>query len=242
MKIRIWHVIVFVVALVIFAVLMAPAAFFVRQHPGAFTYARVHGSIWNARLEEVQLGPYHAETARWRIAVLDVIQGKVRAPIDFEQGTIQGRVMLLANFSNDRRIFIPTLQLEGVDMGPRGAWPGEVRISNLDIFFEDGVCAAAQGAVYSDVFVRAGETLGWAGPPLNGVAACEGNDAVITVNGRNSAGEQVVGRMLLRGDGSGAWRVAVQGAQPETAAALIGAGLEQGDGEIGYGEDMRWLP
>lgn len=239
---KIWHVLVFVVALIAFAVMMTPAAFFVRQQPDGFTFARINGSIWNGRLEEVQLGPYHAETARWRISFFDITQGKVRAPIDFESGTMEGRVMLLANVNNDRRLFIPTLRLDGVDLGPRGAWPGEVRISNLDIFFDDGVCSAAQGAIYSDVFVRAGETLGWAGPPLNGAAACEGEDAVISATGRNALGEQVTARMLLRGDGSGAWRVSVQNAQPDTATALTGAGLQAGEGDIGHGEDMRWLP
>lgn len=242
MRIKIWHILVFVVALVTFAVAMTPAAFFVRPHPPAFTFASAAGAIWNGRLQEVQVGPYHAEAAHWRISFLDVIQGKIRAPVDFESGTIEGRVMLLANINNDRRIFIPALRLDGVDLGPRGAWPGEVRISNLDIFFDDGVCQAAQGTVFSDVFLRAGERLGWAGPPLNGSAACEGEDAVVAASGRNALGEDVSARIVLRGDGSGIWRVSVQNAQPETAIAFAGAGLQAEGGELGYGEEMRWLP
>jgi len=242
MKIKIWHIAVFILALVIFAMIMAPAAFFVRQQPDSFRFARVSGSIWDGRLDAVEVGPYRAETARWRISALDVIQGKVRAPIDFDSGTIEGRVMLLANVQNDRRIFIPTLRLDGVDLGTQGAWAGEVRISNLDILFINGVCTAAQGAIYSDVFVRAGETLGWAGPPLNGSAVCEGEDAVVSAIGRNALGEEVNTRVVLRGDGAGSWRVVVRNPQPATAVALAGAGLQAEDGEFGYGEDLRWFP
>lgn len=242
MKVRIWHIVLFVVALVAFGVAMTPAAFLVRERPDAFTFARVQGSIWNGRLEQVRLGPYRADSATWQISFLDVIQGKVRVPVELVAGTMQGRVMLLANVHNDRRLFIPTLRLDGVDLGPRGTWPGEVLISGLDIFFDDGVCSAAQGTVYSDVFVRSGERLGWSGPTLNGAAACEGEDAVITMSGRNAMDEQVTGRIVLRGDGSGSWAVAVEGAQPETAAALASAGLQDGAGEAGYGEVMRWLP
>lgn len=243
MKIRIWHIVVFAVALVIFAIAGAPAGFFFPQRPGEVTYARAEGTVWNARLEGVHVGPYAAERARWTLSPLDVIRGKAIVPVDFEDGTIEGRVTLLGNVQGDRRIAMPHLRLQGLTLGELSL-PGETRMNGVDILFEDGVCTRAQGRAASDVLMRAGQAIGWLGPSVAGTATCDGDDARILLTGANSVGERVNVRIVLRGGGAASWRISVQTGRAETIAALNAAGFTRGvaDGALGYGEDTRWLP
>jgi hypothetical protein len=238
---KLWHVIVFVIALVISGVILAPAAILVRQQPGLLEFERAQGGIWNGQLEGVRVGPYQAERARWRVGFGDLLQGEVHAPIVFDSGTIEGQITLSADIRNGRRISIQSLRVEGVQMGSR-TWPGEVQVRHLDIVFTDGVCTSARGAVSSDVWLRARANDARAGPPLSGEAACEGEDAVITMSGQSALGEQGIGRMVLRGDGTGAYRMAIQDARPETTAELEAAGFHLAGGEVGFGEEIRWLP
>jgi len=242
MKIRLWHILVFVVALAVFAVARAPAAFFLQQHPGALTYDAAEGTIWNGTLRGAVIGPYRVTSARWSLSPLDLVQGKAIAPVSFA-GDIEGDVILLGNLQGDRRIGAAALRIHGAPVGMAMA-PGETRFHGLDILFEGGACARAQGRVESDVLVRAGEAIDWSGPPLSGAASCDGRNARITLQGANAAGERVNAHITLMSDGAAAWRVAVHGPQPSTQAALTAAGFTPGaaDGALGYGEETRWLP
>jgi hypothetical protein len=243
MKIRLWHILVFVVALAVFAVARAPAAFFLPQRPGQLTYAGATGTIWRGELQTVQLGHYHAQTASWRLSPLDLVQGKAIVPVSFGDGDIEGRMTLLANWDGDRRIAIQHMQLTGLTLRNM-ALAGETRINGLDILFEDGACVRAQGRVESDVLARAGQTLGWPGPSIVGAASCDGENARILLSGANDRGERVNARIVLQPNGAAVWRVSVQTEQPETIAALGAAGFTRGvaDGLLGYGEETRWLP
>jgi hypothetical protein len=243
MKIRIWHLAVFIVALVAFAVAFAPAAIFVPQRPGALTYERAEGSVWNARFQRVRIGPYSADSASMRLSPFDVVQGKAIVPVELRDGTIEGSLMLLGNWHGDRRLAAQNLRLQGISLGRLQA-EGEVLFRGLDVLFEDGVCTRAQGRVETDALVRAGGSLNWSGPPLVGSASCDGDDARILLSGANELGERVNLRANLRSDGAASWRLSVQGARPQTEAALVAAGFTRGvaDGALGYGEDLRWWP
>lgn len=242
MNIRPWHIVVFVLALLVFAIARAPAAFFAPQRPGVFTYERALGTVWRARLEKVRLGPYETSSLSWRLSLLDLLQGKARAPLDFERGSIEGRVMLLANMHNDRRLYAPNLTLIGFPLTENLRAPGETTLSDIDIFFDNGVCLFAHGQAQSDVLARAGEAIGWPGPPLTGDAACEGEDARILLIGTSAAGERVSARLTLRGDGGAEWRLIVQSVTPETELALTAAGFQRGADGFEISKDGRWLP
>lgn len=243
MKIRVWHLLVFPLALLVFAVARAPAAYFVRQHPGHFSYASAEGTVWDAELTSVQLGPYAAANATWRLALFDVLQGKAIVPIVFRNGSIEGEVTLLGNVQGDRRIIAPALRLDGLALANGLRAPGETRISQLDILFLGGACESARGEAETDVLVRLGQALGWEGPRLAGQAACAGQDAQLTLAGSNAAGERVSLEIVLEGDGDGVWRATVMTQAPVTMAALAGAGFTPGsDGSLTYGENIRWLP
>ncbi len=244
MKIRLWHVIVFVLALVVFAVAWAPAAVFVPQRPGQLSYDRAEGTIWRARLSGVRLGSYAAATATWRLALLDIVQGKAIVPVQFSDGDIEGTLTLLGNWHGDRRLAVQNLRLDGLALAQRGRLAGETRINGLDILFEDGVCTRALGRIESDVLQRGGQALGWPGPALAGDASCDGADARILLTGANEQGERVDVRIMLKGDGAATWRAAVLTQQPATVEALLAAGFNRSaaDGSLGYGEDTRWFP
>lgn len=241
MRFRLWHALVFVLALAIFAVARAPAAYFAPQRPGVFTYDSASGTVWRAAFEGVRIGPYQARTMTWRLSPFDLVQGKARLPLTFSQGTIEGEAMLLANWRNDRRLYVSTLRLEGAPLGAVLA-PGETHIRELDVFFDDGNCAAAAGQLESDVLVRAGQALNWPGPPLSGGAVCDGEDALVRLTGTNEAGESVAALMILSGDGAAQWRISVQTDRPETEAALAAAGFARGPEGLGRSEEGRWLP
>lgn len=241
MKVRLWHIAVFLIALVVFAGASAPASFFAPRPSETFAYERAGGTVWRARFENVRLGPYDARAMSWRLSPLDLVQGKARLPLTFEDGAIEGEAMLLANWHGDRRIVASSLRLEGAALGSLHL-PGETTIEGLDIFFDGGRCAQAAGSVQSDVLTRAGAALGWPGPPLAGAAVCEGEDGRILLSGVNGLGDQVTVSVDLRGDGAVLWRARVQTTTPEAAAALAAAGFApDGDGLVKNGEG-RWLP
>lgn len=243
MRIRVWHVIVFALALIVSGLALAPPAFFVPQRPGQLTYERAEGTIWNARLSGVHVGPYAAARANWRLSPLDVVRGRAIVPVEFADGSIEGNAMVLGNVQGDRRIAASQLTLSGLVLGALNL-PGETRLHGVDILFEDGACVRAQGRVESDVLTRASQSLGWPGPALAGPATCDGEDARIMLSGANDLGERVNLRVLMQGDGAAAWRISVQTDRAETIAALSAAGFTRGvaDGALGFGGEMRWLP
>ncbi len=243
MRIKPWHIALFVVALMVFAIARAPAAFFLPQRPGALNYSDAEGTVWDAQLSSVALGPYRVASATWRLSPIDLVQGKAVVPIALRGGDLEGDLMLLGNRHGDRRVGVSALRVNGLPFAGR-MLPGETRFQGLDILFEDGACARAHGRVESDVLVRAGESLGWAGPSLAGNAACEGNNARIALMGATEGGERVTALILLMPDGAASWRLSVFSRRDQTLAALSAAGFTRSaaDGTLGYGEDTRWLP
>lgn len=235
---RIWHFLVFAVALGGFALAFAPAAFFVAPREG-FSYARISGAIWDARIEGARLGGYGVEEIAWRISPFDLVQGRVIAPLRL-RGDLEGEAVVLANMT-DARLQIPNMRVTGLRMA-RLHLDGETQVQGLDLFFEKGACALAQGTVSSNVLARAGRMLGFQAPELSGAARCEGRDALLAMAGAATTGEQVSFDLRLRGDGSGEWRLAVHGANAETAAALAGAGFQPQSDVLVMSERLTWLP
>ncbi len=242
MNIKLWHIVVFVLALVAFALARAPASVVVPQRPEAFTYVRATGTVWDATLEQVRIGNYAVDTLTWRISALDLVRGKLIVPLRLS-GEIEGDVTLLANWEGDRRIVVRRARLQGLPLGAV-VLGGETQIEGLDIFFENGVCATAAGQMRSDVIARAGQALRFVGPDLAGVAVCEGEDAVIQLNGQSADSGRVSATMRLRGNGGGDWRVSIEGASDEAVTALGAAGFERDDalGALVKREDLKWLP
>ncbi|MBY0562963.1 MAG: type II secretion system protein N [Hyphomonadaceae bacterium] len=243
MSIKLWHVLVFVFALVVFALAGAPARVLAPQHPGAFTYERADGTVWRGRLEAVRVGALSAGSLSWRIALFDVLQGKIDAPIGISGGDVAGEGRLLANLQGDRRLMIAQLRIDGMPLGA-AMLPGQTQIEGVDVFFDAGQCVQAEGRATSDVLQRAGQTLRFDGPALAGAMRCDGADALLELTGTNVAGDSALVTVRLRGDGSGEWRVGVRSASIETQAALVAAGLtaDPVSGETSISEGMTWLP
>lgn len=237
---RLWHILVFAIALGLFSLAYAPAAFFVPPREG-FSYTRISGAVWNARIEGARIGRYQADAISWRISPFDLLQGRVIAPLRFS-GEIEGDAVLLANL-RDRRVRIPNLRVRDFHLDGL-VLSGETEIWALDLFFEGGRCARAEGRLTSDVLTRAGQALGFDGPALVGGASCDGDDALVEMAGAAATGERVRLSLRLRGDGTGQWRVNVQGAGAQAQAGLLGAGfgIEPQSNELTKGEGLRWLP
>ncbi len=243
MKIRWWHIIVFVLALIAFGIALAPASLLASRQ-GDLNYQRAEGTIWAGRLHGVQIGDYAVDQVSWTLSFFDVVRGKAVVPVVFEGGDIEGRIVLLGNWHGDRRFAAQNVRLRGLRVGEGLVLSGVTNFHDVDVLFAGGVCTRGQGRIVSDVFRQAGASIGWSGPDVEGRPRCEGDDAVVVLTGANEAGERVNMRILLAGDGAAAWRVSVVTQRPETLAALREAGFERGaaDGALGYGEDTRWLP
>ncbi len=243
MSFRLWHAVVFVVALVVFAAARAPAAFFAPQRPGAFTYDGVQGTIWNAQFNNVLLAGYPVRVVSWRLSLADLLQGKLAADVSLVDGAIQGDVRLLANWRGDRRILAPRLDIEGASLSPGLTLAGATQVRDLDIVFLNGKCSEASGALNSDVLTSNAQVLGWAGPPLTGAAGCRGDDGIVALVGERD-GESARAEIAFRGNGDAEWRVDVATATQTVEAALIGAGFARDPGQAALAAKgtMRWAP
>jgi len=208
MRPKLWHVLVFSLAFAVFAITMAPASLLVRPQPGVLTYASAMGTVWNGRLEDVQLGPYGARELSWRVRAIDLLRGQLVLDAIADGGHLNGSARLIAGLDGSRRIVVPEAQASGAAISGV-AVEGVTLVRDLDIAFARGACAEARGYVESDVLTRAGPALGWVGPPVSGGAFCEEGIAVIAVSGASATGETMSGRLSLHPGGAGEWRVEV---------------------------------
>jgi hypothetical protein len=239
--IRLWHIIIFVVAFALFAVARAPASLIIPQRPGVLTYASAEGTIWRARFVGLRIGALDAGEALWRLSFRDLTQGKFVARIDLSGGDMVGDATLLGNWRGDRRLVSNSLHLRGAPSSPQLALPGVTTIGNLDIFFSGGRCVSAQGSLFSDVLVRTSSLWRWDGPPLRGAAICADAVARLDLSGAGETGG-VRAVLDLSPDGRGVWRVEVRTDRPEAGAALQAAGFASEAGAFRLSREVRWAP
>jgi hypothetical protein len=239
--IRSWRLIVFLAALAVSAVALAPARLFVRQQPGALTYASADGTIWRARFGGVRFGPFDAGDVAWRLSFKDLVQGKMIARIDMSGGEIVGDAAVLGNWRGDRRLVAHSLHLTGAPVTPTLRLAGVTTVGNLDLLFRDGRCAAAQGALFSDVLVRTSSQWRWQGPQLRGTAICVDEAARLDLSGSSESGS-VRAALDLAPDGRGVWRIEVRTSRPEVGVALRAAGFGPGPQDFRLSREVRWSP
>lgn len=243
MTIRLWHIVLFVVALLGFAAALAPAWLFARSTPGGFSYARAEGTIWRARFVDARLGPFRSAEIGWRLSLLDLVQGRFLGDATFSGGDIDGSARLLANLDGDRRIIAPSLTLSGAQAGG-AALAGASALQGIDVLFIRGACDSAAGALSSTVLAANEAAFRWRGPPLAGALSCVGDDAQAVMSPSDGSVAGLAVTLTLHGDGAGEWRARLP---PDTQAAAgvlaqLGApATPEGDALIARG-DMRWFP
>ncbi len=242
-SLRIWHIIVFAVALIAFGVARAPASLLAREARGAFTYARAEGTIWDGRLEGVRLAGLDAGALVWKVRLADLVQGKFVASFGADGAQVKGQGLYLANYHGHRRIVVETATITGAPLAPGLALAGETSISGLDIFFGDKGCEAARGALRSDVLEKNSTVLRWTGPQLSGAATCEGEDARVALEGAQN-NEIVSIVALLRPNGDGQWSATARTDSEEARLGLAAAGLslDPATGAVAMTREFRWAP
>lgn len=243
MKIRLWHIGFFVVALIAFAVAWAPPWLFVPKREGGFTYERATGTIWSARFEGARLGALDAGDVGWKLSLFGLFQGKIDADLVFAGGAVRGDVNVLANWGGDRRVIAPSLRIEGAALGEGAPLSGVTTIEDLDLYFSEGRCVTAAGRLTSDVLTRNSERLRWRGPALGGEASCAEEAAQLALFG-GADGDNVQSMLNLGATGSGEWRTYVSTAKPPLRAALEARGFTPAPGgqNMVHVEEFRWLP
>lgn len=243
MSIRPWHVVLFVVALLAFAIARAPAAVFAPKRDGGFTYAAVEGTIWRAQFTQARAGPFDLGALSWRLSFWDLIQGRFLAHVSMTGGRLVGDVRLLANADGDRRLITGGLQLNGVALGGL-TFAGGAQVAATDILFVRGACARAEGAARSDMLAVNEAVLRWRGPPLSGQPLCAGDTADWTLQPADGAGGPTRITLLLGADGRGRWRAQLPTDRPEAALALTQAGVAHAvqAGAMTAEGELRWFP
>jgi hypothetical protein len=242
-KLRLWHIVFFLIALVVFAVVQAPAALFARFAPAGVSIAKAEGTIWQAELTGLTLNGLPVERASWHLQTGQLLQGRVIGQAQFSGGGLAGDVGVLGNFAGDRRLIAKDLVLNQLPLAEGVALQGQTRARDVDVTMVDGRCQTAQGIVDSAVLVDNAALLGWAGPPLSGSFACVGENAEVAMTG--VVGEDRVRLLLsLRPNGTGQWRAELTTARVQTQAQLVALGFAPDGGAntlVRTGE-MRWVP
>lgn len=242
-KLRLWHIVFFLVALVVFAVVQAPAALFTRFAPEGVSIAKAEGTIWRAQFTGLRFNGLPVERASWHLAAGQLVQGRVIGRAQFSGGGLVGDIGVLGNFTGDRRLIAKDLVLTMLPLAEGVVLQGQTSVRDLDVTMVDGRCHTAQGIVDSAVLVDNAALLGWAGAPLSGSFACVGDNAEVAMTG--VVGEDRVRLLLsLRPDGTGQWRAELTTARVETQAQLTALGFTAAgpaNALMRTGE-MRWVP
>jgi hypothetical protein len=237
--IRLWHILIFVLALGAFGIARAPAAMLSRLAP--FSYASAEGTVWDARFLQAEISGLSAGELTAKTSFWELLGGRLNTKLSANGPGISGRGALLANLEGDRRIVLESAIVEGAPLGNGVILPGRTEIDGLDLFFDNGACTQAQGVIRSDILSRNGAALRWNGPELVGGAQCWGEAGQITLSG-NKDEDSFTAVVTLQGDGAGQWRAVVISGRPEVLAGLATVGFEPEDGSMALRKDFRWFP
>jgi hypothetical protein len=236
-----WHIVLFVLALAIFAAVLAPVGVLAPQKPGAWTYASAQGNAWGAKFTDAKVGPLKAGDVEWRLNPGALLTGSAGGDARFSGGQIKGDAAVRFGLGGARAINSKSLSVEGIPWRG-GALAGIILLRDLDIAFANGRCARARGTAESDILTRNASSLGWAGPALAGEARCTGRDAVVAMI--DNTGD-VEARLTMRPDGGATWRLGVRSASGERAALLAANGFapdHTGAPGMEMTGEMRWAP
>jgi hypothetical protein len=240
--IKIWHIVVFVLALVLFGIARAPVGLVTGGAGDTLRYVRADGTIWSARLTGAELAGLDAGEATWRLSLFDLFSGKFIADMAFAGAEVKGEVQLLGNWLGDRRIVVKALEVNGAPISPDLRLNGRTTIANLDIFFRRRDCETATGDARSDVLASNSGLLRWQGPELIGVAQCDGEWGRLPLVGGTDE-ERVLIMLSFRGDGEAEWQVRADTAREDARAALVAAGLAPDPrGALIKSAQWRWFP
>lgn len=243
MKIRIWHIVIFAIALAASAIALAPAQLLFRGSEGVLTFHRAEGTIWHATLRQVDLSGLDGGDATVTVSLFDLMQGSVVSDIAFNGPDLSGQVRLHMSLNGDRRLESPALVISGMRARGVGRVPGSTRVTGLDVTFRQQACAAAQGQIDSDVLVKVAEQTGGVAPLLTGNATCVGQVGRLTLQG-DAGGDSASALLDLGGNGTGSWSVTYRTSKPQLAASLIAAGFTPDEQAAAFNSkgDMTWLP
>jgi hypothetical protein len=229
--IRIWHILLFALALAAFAVVNAPASLF-PQRTGVLTYSRAEGSVWQGRFEGATLFGLKMTEVVWHLKPSRVLQGELAADVTLAGPELSGEVTIVRSLGARLQVRSNVLRLEGLPLENAEAVAGLTMARNLDVRFVAGQCVQAQGSLESDLLVKATAGLGLQGPSLSGQARCAGSEVQLPLNGQN-ASMSIETELALRANGTAQWRGRSQSAIPQLEAIFMSLGFtpaEDGDG------------
>lgn len=224
---RLWHALVFLLALAVSAVALAPASF-VPQRPGEFAYQRATGSIWDGRYEGVVIGDLDVGEVDARLSPLRLLTATLAMDARFSGERVSGDLHIERGLFGNRSLRSGTLTVVGLPLAPGFALPAETSIEDLQVAFDRAQCRAASGNVETDALQRIPALTAWDGPALQGTAVCRDGAAQLLLSSENRHGEIASLLLTLQGDGAGEWRMSVSSSRQEVAAALQSVGFAAG--------------
>lgn len=192
------------------------------------TYSSVHGSVWNARFERVQLGSRPAmRDVRLKLEPLGLLQGDMRFDWEIRDDSIRGQGKL--HWTGTRLSVSDSQLVVNADWIVRGLpMRSPIVVELVDADWSEGQCEHASGAIESAALVEMGRRYGVAAPILTGPIRCEDGSLLATLSGETDS-------VSLRGEvalevADISWQADIRTGPGGLADALRAMGVENNDG------------
>lgn len=240
MILRSWHAAVFGIALMAFAIALAPASVFLKPGTSGFSFTSAEGTIWRPTLRDVTFGDLRAGDVRLRIDPFALLRATLAADASLNGPDVKGDVRVERN--GGLRLLSKSLVVTGAPLPGVGRLSGETRLQDIEVALTRTSCQSAAGRIESDALAKTlAGALADAAPLMGGVVTCVDRAARFDLNGQ-SGPDALQAWLDLKGDGSGDWRVAVNSSDPSRAAVFLASGLTP-DGKGGFEKrgTLTWL-
>ncbi|MEO0983617.1 MAG: type II secretion system protein N [Pseudomonadota bacterium] len=194
---------VFVIVLAFALVAATPLSFVLQRANIASTglqWGQAQGTVWNGRLSGLTYGVQPIGDMRLSLRPSALLSGRVAYDLDWNgpagrgSGTLEFNrdVVILENVEAEARI----AELKGLADRVR-ALGGRVELRAETVRVRRGRCAEASGRVSTDALANAAAAFGRAFAVVEGPIECDGPMLQIPLQGRSSAGDELVARLRV---------------------------------------------
>jgi hypothetical protein len=238
---RLWHLIIFVVLLAVFAAGLTPVSVLAPSRPGSFSYERAEGSAFDARFAGARLGGLDLGLATWRLDPGALMRGELGGRVNLQGGVAAGAADIALGFNNAARIASDALVFAPLWGAQGEAGIGRADMQGLAVAFAGDACLDARGDATATL--SSGPVASMPLIALAGRVACVGNDAQLRMTGERD-GTNVEILITAQADGAGAWRITIRAEDPAMQAALAALGLTRGESSWNVSRmgGFRWRP
>ena len=229
--------VLFVAVMLITIIWQAPLSFALRRanlDQYGLQWERARGSIWNGQVTGLSLGQQAIGNAVLKLHASDLLKGHIGYDVVWSGRPGRGTGTL--SFGNsgfhmtNLRGELDLAAISGLSARLRQIG-GLARVRVDEIIIQNNRCEKANGSVSTDFLSRVSASYGSEWPNLEGTITCDQDMLTIPLEARSSLGEtfHVQALIGLTEASSIAARVSNAGPELETALAMLGFWLDNGD-------------